>query len=113
WHNPGQQNNGTEERLERQVLVQQQGQPQAQDKLQNTGHDGVENRVEQRQLRHRVANQVDVIAQPYPFADPAYFGVGKAQPDPQPQGISQEQYQYDGQRQHKQQPQDISVVQCA
>ena len=41
-HDPGQQHDGADERLERQVLVEEQRQPQAEGEFQDRGGDRVE-----------------------------------------------------------------------
>src|SRR3546814_10804229 len=78
-------------------MVKNQGQPQAQSEFDDAGDNGIENRVEQRELRNRVAHQVNVVSQADPVTCVSKPGIGRPEPYPQPQRIGQKkQKQYRG-----------------
>ncbi|MEY3488704.1 MAG: hypothetical protein RL655_272 [Pseudomonadota bacterium] len=109
-HDVGQQDDGSKQGFGGDALVEQNGQPQAQKKLQHAGHKGVEQCVEEGQTRDVVAPKEDVVFQSHPFASPPHLGVGKAQPDTQAQGIGEKEQQQDGRGQHEQQAQGVATV---
>ena len=92
------------------LLVQQQRQPQPEHELEDARDDRVEERVEQRQPRDRVAPQELVVLEADPLAGAADLGVGEAEPDAQAERIGQEQQQQHRRRQHEQQPERVAVV---
>ena len=92
-HDEGDQDDGAQERFERQVLVEHQRQPQAQRELSDGGQDRVEQGVEHGQAEHRVGEQPDVVVEPDELARTADGGVGEGEPDAQAQGVGEEQDQ--------------------
>jgi hypothetical protein len=75
-----------------------------------SSNEGVDQRVEERQLRDAVADQKAEIVQTDPFAGPPDLGIGKAKPGAKAKWIGQEQQQQNRRRQHEQQAQRITAV---
>ena len=85
-HDERQQHDCAQERLERQVLVEQQRQPQAEPELDDAGDGRVEERVEQREAGNRVAPQELEILQADPLAGRPIFVSVKPSQVPRPSG---------------------------
>ena len=109
-HDERQQHDRTECRLERQVLVQQQRQPQAQSKFDDAGHRCVEERVEERESGDGIAPQVLVVIKPDPDAGAADLGVGEAEPCAKAKRIREKQQQQHRRRQQEHEPEQVPVV---
>ena len=93
-HDERQQHDRTQERLERQMAVQQQREPQAEHELQDAGDDRVDKRVEQRQQRHRVLDQKRVVLPADPDTVTADLRVGEAEPGAEAEWIGEEHQQH-------------------
>jgi hypothetical protein len=85
--NEGQQHDGTQEGLDRQVLVKEQREPQAECELHDARDDGVEQGIEERQARDTVSEQEFEILRAHPLAGAPDLGVGKAQPGAQTERV--------------------------
>ena len=109
-HDPRQQHDGADQALERQVLVQQQRQPEAERELSDGGDAGVEDAVEHRVPPHRIAEQVLEVLQPDEHAAPADGRVGEGQPDAEAQRIGQEHRQQADRRHQAHDDQEHLVV---
>ena len=90
-HDERQQHDRADERLERQVLVEQQREPQAEHELDDARDDRIEERVEEREARDRVAPQVLEILEADPYAAAADLGVGEPEPRAEAERIGEEQ----------------------
>ena len=97
-------------RLERQLLVEQNRQVQADRELDDAGDDRVEQREEHRRLELAVADDPLVVLQADELARRADLGVGERQPDAQAERVDEEQQQERRRRQHEQQPEEVLVV---
>ena len=60
-NHPWQQHDGAEEGFERQLLVEDERQPQAQHEFQDGGDERVDNRVEHRKPEHLVIHEVSIV----------------------------------------------------
>jgi hypothetical protein len=92
------------------MLVEQQGQPQAQHEFQDRGDDGVENGVEHRQPEHAVVEQEAIVLEADEVASPADARIGEAEPDAEPQRIGEKAQQEHARRQHEQECQRSPAV---
>ena len=101
-HDERQQHDGAQERLERQVLVEQQREPEAQAELDDARDHRVEDRVEQREARDLVAPEEFEVLEADPFAGAADLGVGEAEPRAEPERIGEEHQQQRRRGQHEQ-----------
>ena len=109
-NHPGQEHDRPEEGLERQVLIQQQRQPEPEDEFQDRGDDRVEKRVEDREPEHRVLGQEDVVLEPDEHPVAADARVGEAEPDAETERIGQEADKEDGGRQHEEEAEHVPVL---
>ena len=100
-HHPGQQDHGAEEGLQRQVLVQEQRQPEAEHEFQDRGADRVEQRVEDREPEDGVVPEIFVVLQADEDAGTADAGVGEAEPDAEAERIGEEDEEQRCRRQHE------------
>ena len=97
-------------RLERQVLVQQQREPEAEAELDDARDDRIEDRVEQREPRDFVAPEELVVLESDPFAAAADLRVGEAEPGAEAERIREEQQQQHRRRQQEQEAEGVAVV---
>ena len=109
-HDPRQQHDGADERLERDVVVQQQRQPQPEREFPDRRHGRIEDRVGDRHPEDRVVHQVDEVVETDELARLADRGVGHRQPEAEAQRIGQEHHQQADRRQHAQEDQERLVV---
>ena len=100
-HHPGQQHDGAEEGFERQVLVEEQRQPEAEHEFQDRGADRVEQRVEDGEPEDGVVPEIFVVLQADEDAGAADARVGEAEPDAEAQRIGEEDEQQRCRRQHE------------
>ena len=89
--------------FERQLLVQQQRQPEPQRELQDRREHRVDDRVGDREPEHRVVPQVLIVLEADEDSGPADLRIGEAEPDAEPERIGQEDEQ---DRRRRQQEQD-------
>ena len=108
-HHPGQQHDGAEEGLERQVLVEEQRQPEAEREFQDRGDDRVEQRVEDRQPEDGVVPEILVVLEADEDAGPADARVGEAEPDAEAERIGEEDEQQRRRRQHEQKAEEAAA----
>ncbi len=109
-HYPRQQHDGADERLERDVVVQQQCQPEAEQKFTYRRDDRVHDRIGHRHPEHRVLGERDEIIQPDEVAGLADRRVGQRQPQAEAERIGEEHDQQPGGGQHAQCGQERLVV---
>ena len=109
-HDPGQQHDRADERLERDVVVEQHRQPQPEREFPDRRDGRVEDRVGHRHPEHRIVRQRDEILQADEMAGLADRGVGDRQPEAEAERIGQEDQQQPGRRQHAQRDQECLVV---
>ena len=92
-HDERQQHDRAQERLERQVLVQQQREPQAEPELDDARDGRVEQRVEEREPRDGVAPQELEVLEADELAGAADLGVGESEPRAEAERIREEDEQ--------------------
>src|ERR1700694_6041700 len=101
-HDPRQQHDGPQQALEREVVVQQQRQPEAEREFSEGGDGGIEHAVKYRVPPQRIAQQILEILKADENAAAAGGGVGERQPDAEAKRIGQEhQQQADRRREEK------------
>src|SRR5207244_2796529 len=99
-----------QDRLERQMLVEQQREPEAEPELDHAGDERIEERIEQRQTSDLISPQELVIFQADPSAATSDLGVGEAEIGTQSERIGQEKQQQRRRGQHEQEPEDGAIV---
>ena len=99
-HDPRQQDDGAQDALEGEVVVEQQREPEPEPELSDRRDRRVEHAVEDRLPEQPVADQELEILEPDPLPAPADRGVGERQPDAEAERIGEEREQQAGRRQH-------------
>jgi hypothetical protein len=70
----------------------------------------IEERVEERQLRHAVGHQVLEVVDPDPHPGAPDLGVGEAEPGAEPEGIRKEDQQQHARGQHENEAEEVAVI---
>ena len=109
-HDPGQQHDGAEQALEREVVVQQQRQPEAEREFSEGRDRRIEDAVEHRVPPQRIGQQVLEVLEADEDAAPADRGVGEGEPDAEAQRIGQEHQQQADRRRQANDDQERLVV---
>ena len=112
-HDVGQQDDGAQHGFERDVFVQQQGEPQAEGEFYDGGHRRVEHGVPDGGDEHTVGDEVLEVLQPDPVAVAADLGVGEGEPDAQAERVGEEGQQQPGGRKQADTDQEYPVVEQA
>src|SRR5690606_37679852 len=111
-HDPRQEDDRAEESLERQVIIENERQPQAQRELQNGGNDRIKERVENGEPEDGVFPKQLVIVEADENAFPAYARIRERQPYAEPERIRQkDQKKGRGWQEKKQSPQISALAQ--
>ncbi len=92
-HDPRQQHDGADQALERDVVVEQHRQPEAEREFTDRGDAGVQHAVEHGVPPHRIGEQILEVFQANEDAAPADRRVGEGEPDAESQRIGQEHHQ--------------------
>ena len=108
-HDEWDQHDRADDRLERQVLVEQQREIEPDREFDGAGDAGVEQRVEHREPEHRVAPQPFVVFEADENAGAADARVGEREPDAEPERIGEKQDQERRRRQHEPEAEPIAV----
>jgi hypothetical protein len=90
WHDVGQQDAGSNQVLERERLVHEQREDQAQTQLEDGRQAGVDERVLHRLQKHRAIEQRLVIGEPDELAQAEDLDVAQAVPHPQHERVGDE-----------------------
>ncbi len=112
-HDPRQQDDRAQQALERQVVVEQQGQPQTEAEFSDRGNGCVEDAEEHGIPEDRVAQQVLEVLDADPHAPAADRGVGEREVDAEAKWIGQEGHQQaDGRQQADDNKEGLRVEQA-
>ena len=111
-HGPRHQRQGADKPLEPQTRVEQQGQPEGQDELEDRHREGPDETDLERVPEDVVLQQPDVVVEPVEVVVHlvAGLGVGEAQPDPVEQRVDAEQH--DRHQARQEQEPERSTVRC-
>src|SRR5262249_7297374 len=107
------QHDRPEERLEREMLVEQKRKPKSQRELDHAGYERIEECVEQSQPRYRIVPKENKILESDPFPCTSDLGICEAEPGAEPEGIGQKDQQQRCRRQHEDAAEQVAVVEGA
>ena len=109
-HDPRQQHDGAQQALEREVVVEQQRQPEAEREFSEGRDRGVEDAVEHRAPPQGIGPQILEILQPDEDAALADGGVGEGEPDAEAERIGEEYREQPDRRRQAHHDQERLVV---
>ena len=112
-HDPRQQHDGAQQALEREVVVEQQRQPEAEREFSEGRDRGVEHAVEHRAPPQGIGPQILEILEADEDAAPADGGVGEGEPDAEAERIGEEYREQPDRRRQAHHDQERLVVEQA